>query len=192
MRAGLITAAATAAILAAGCETVRDPMRHSRNSGTAVNASITDAVSDAEAVCARLEELHDAASKADATRYFRCFAPGAVFLGTDATERWTLAEFKAYALPHFQKGKGWTYIPRPNGRHVELREDVAWFDEALDNAVYGECRGSGVLVKIDNDWKITQYNLTVPIPNDLLKSVAGMIREHSAKAGAPAPAPAGK
>jgi hypothetical protein len=37
------------------------------------------------------------------------FAPDGIFIGTDATERWTVAEFKAYAKPHFDKGRGWTY-----------------------------------------------------------------------------------
>src|SRR5262245_65773011 len=44
-----------------------------------------------------LDGLHDAAAKADEKRYFDHFAPGAVFLGTDARERWTLEEFRAYA-----------------------------------------------------------------------------------------------
>src|SRR5438067_6674996 len=34
-----------------------------------------------------LDDWHDAASKADEERYFGHFANGAVFLGTDATER---------------------------------------------------------------------------------------------------------
>src|SRR4051812_38120578 len=59
-----------------------------------------------------LDALHNSASKADAAKYFALFAPDAVFLGTDATERWTVDEFKAFAKPYFDQGKGWTYTPR--------------------------------------------------------------------------------
>lgn len=131
------------------------------------------------AIGAVLDDFHDAASKADETRYFAHFAPSGVFLGTDDSERWTVAEFRAYAHPHFSQGRGWTYTPA--SRHVAFtREgDAAWFDEQLDNAKYGRCRGSGVLLRdprAPGGWAIAQYNLTVPIPNDLLESVAGQIR----------------
>ncbi|MCK5940917.1 MAG: nuclear transport factor 2 family protein [Planctomycetes bacterium] len=55
---------------------------------------------------------------------------------------------------------------------------LAWFDEVLDNASYGECRGTGVLVRRDGAWVLQQYNLTVPVPNDLMADVARQIRAH--------------
>jgi len=129
------------------------------------------------AVNAVLDDFHDAAAKADGNHYFEHMLPDSVFLGTDATERWTKEQFQAYAKPHFDAGRGWTY--NPGDRHVSFSPtaDVAWFDESLTNAKYGECRGSGVLLKTDRGWKISQYNLTVPVPNELLEKVAGMIRE---------------
>ncbi len=131
---------------------------------------------DPAAVTAVLDNLHDAASKADGKRYFNCFAPGAVFFGTDATERWKIDEFRVYAQVRFDQGTGWTYHPRK--RHVFLSRDreTAWFDEALHNEKYGACRGTGVLVKCDGAWKITQYNLTIPIPNEIALEVVQMIR----------------
>ncbi|WP_456429676.1 nuclear transport factor 2 family protein [Rhodocaloribacter sp.] len=133
--------------------------------------------SDVErAVSAVLDALHDAASKADFDRYFGLFAENAVFLGTDATERWSVADFKAYAKPIFDRGRGWTYTPTE--RHVYLARDgqTAWFDEALENANLGETRGTGVLVKEGGTWKIAQYNLTIPIPNALARDVVRQIR----------------
>src|SRR5215208_5840387 len=59
-----------------------------------------------------LNELHDAAAKADGRRYFSLFADDGVFIGTDATERWTVKQFRAYAEPFFSKGQGWVYKPR--------------------------------------------------------------------------------
>ncbi len=131
---------------------------------------------DERAVSAVLDALHDAASKADFDRYFGLFAEDAVFLGTDATERWSVADFKAYAKPIFEEGRGWTYTPTE--RHVYLARDgqTAWFDERLENANLGETRGAGVLVREGGAWKIAQYNLTIPIPNALAREVVRMIR----------------
>lgn len=123
-----------------------------------------------------LDDLHSAAAQADESRYFAHYATDAVFLGTDATERWDVAAFRAYAHPHFAAGRGWTYSPRD--RHVTLAAsgDVAWFDERLDNAKYGEVRGSGVLRREGATWKVTQYNLSFPIPNGLAAQVVALIR----------------
>src|SRR5438552_14617846 len=61
-----------------------------------------------EAIARGLDDFHDAAAKADEPRYFAHFAKDGVFLGTDATERWDVTAFRAYAHPHFAKGKAWT------------------------------------------------------------------------------------
>lgn len=137
---------------------------------------------DKNAINALLDDFHDAASKADGERYFGHFADGAVFLGTDARERWTLTEFKAFAEPYFSKGKGWTY--KTTERHVDFAPDgkSAWFDELLNNEKLGQCRGSGVLLKTSSGWKLAQYNLTIPIPNDLALEVADQIKAYENKA----------
>jgi len=125
-----------------------------------------------------LDSFHDAAAVADEDRYFAILPDDAVFLGTDATERWTGEEFRAFAMRYFERETAWTYIPLR--RYVTLSEDgkIAWFDEVLDNASYGECRGSGVLSKRNGSWVLLQYNLTVPVPNDLMGRVAKQIRAH--------------
>lgn len=131
-----------------------------------------------------LDDFHAAASAADEERYFGHLAPGAVFLGTDASERWTKEAFRAFAHPYFARGQGWTY--RATSRHVTVAADgaTAWFDEALDNASYGECRGSGVLQLHGGAWRIEQYNLTIPIPNELAKDFVAKIREHALRSSA--------
>ncbi len=122
----------------------------------------------AEAV---LNDFHDAAAGADGERYFGHFAEGAIFLGTDAGERWDVAAFRAFAEPYFGTGQGWTYVA--SGRHLALGpgKKVVWFDERLQNESYGECRGSGVLRRVGKQWKIAQYNLAIPVPNDLSKGL---------------------
>ncbi len=125
-----------------------------------------------------IDGFHAAAAAADEAKYFSYLTPDAVFLGTDATERWTRDEFRKWAHPYFASGKGWKY--RSTGRWVSLAPDrrVAWFDEVLENAGYGTCRGSGVLVlQADGSWKIAQYNLSIPIPNDLADEFVKRIAE---------------
>ena len=125
-----------------------------------------------------LNRLHDAAAKADGSRYFKLFTDDAVYIGTDAAERWTLKEFRAFAEPYFSKGTGWTYTPR--SRHIVIADVpcrcVAMFDELLDNESYGTSRGTGVLVRKNRSWKISQYALTFPIPNDLAKGITAEIK----------------
>ena len=135
---------------------------------------------DEAAVSQVLDALHEAASNADGDRYFGLYTDDAIFLGTDASERWTRNEFMAYAKPYFDQGRGWTYTMTE--RHVYVAEDgvTAWFDERLQNEFLGECRGTGALVKVDGAWKVAQYNLTIPIPNALAGEFAERIRTQGA------------
>ncbi|MBK8726028.1 MAG: nuclear transport factor 2 family protein [Holophagaceae bacterium] len=122
-----------------------------------------------------LDDWHLAAAQADEARYFGHFAEQAVFLGTDATERWTKAEFRAWSAPFFKRGRAWSF--RAVSRHLAFSADgrTAWFDEVLDTPNLGPARGTGVLVKEGKAWKIAQYNLTVPIPNPLMDKVKQLI-----------------
>ncbi len=130
-------------------------------------------------VKAVLDDFHAAAAAADEKRYFGHFATDGVFLGTDDTERWTKEQFRAYAKPHFDKGKGWTYTVVE--RHVGVDEEgrYAWFDERLANEKLGPCRGSGVLRREGAAWKVVQYNLTIPVPNDLAYEFAERVKKHA-------------
>jgi len=47
----------------------------------------------------------------------------------------------------------------------------------LDTPNLGVCRGSGVLVRQSGEWKIAQYNLSVPIPNSI---VDGLVKQIAA------------
>lgn len=137
--------------------------------------AISLAQTPADKVGAVLDDWHKAAAAADFDRYFSHFAANGVFLGTDGTERWTVAEFRAYAKPHFDRGKAWSF--QPHDRHIDFSPDgsVAWFDEALDTPNLGPARGSGVLVRQKGTWKIAQYNLSIPIPNDLEAEVVKLV-----------------
>lgn len=150
-------------------------------------AALAQPADPVPAINAVLDALHDAAARHDGPRYFALYADDAVYIGTDAAERWTLAEFKAFAEPYFAQGKGWTYVPRE--RHVVVADIpcrcVAWFDELLDSESYGTSRGTGVLVLKDGAWKVAQYALTFPIPNDLAHGMTDQIKAFEARAKAP-------
>lgn len=136
---------------------------------------------DESAVRAVLDDFHAAAAASDEARYFAHFTEDGVFLGTDATERWDVAAFRAYAHPHFEAGNGW--VMRATRRDVVVRGDVAWFDEDLETRNLGPARGSGVLERsADGTWRIAQYNLAITVPNERFAALRAMLAE-------PAPAP---
>lgn len=145
-------------------------------SAIAMSRPVSPETPDPDAVSSTLDAFHAAASQADGETYFSLFAPSGVFIGTDKFERWPVETFKDYALPIFASGRGWTYVM--TRRHIDFSPDgqTAWFDELLDNESYGTSRGSGVLIRIGDGWKITQYHLTFPIPNDLASEFTNTIK----------------
>ncbi|WGM47040.1 hypothetical protein KOAAANKH_01914 [Brevundimonas sp. NIBR10] len=129
-------------------------------------------------VAAVLDRLNVASSAADGPAYFALFTPDARFIGTDASEHWSRAEFQALYEPYFASGKGWSYPA--TARTITLApidcRCVAWFEEKLVNAKYGETRGSGVLRLVDGQWKIEQYVLSFSVPNDRSDAVIAAIK----------------
>jgi SnoaL-like domain len=112
-----------------------------------------------------LDNWHIAASTANWENYFNPLSDDHIFLGTDATERWTKSQFQAFAKPYFDKGKAWDF--KPYNRNILMHEngELAWFDELLETWM-GTCRGSGVLQKINGNWQIKHYNLAMLVPNE--------------------------
>jgi hypothetical protein len=124
-----------------------------------------------------LDDWHLAAAQADEARYFGHLDERAVFLGTDATERWGKEAFRTFAHPFFARGAAWSF--RATRRAVTFASPtVALFDEDLETSTLGPCRGSGVLECRDGLWRILQYNLSMPIPNPLVKEVRARIAAH--------------
>ena len=114
---------------------------------------------------ALVDHWHQAATKADFKAYFEITGEKFVFLGTDPKERWEKKEFEAFCKPYFEKGKAWDFIPSNRKWVFSNNQNIAWFDEDLDTWMKG-CRGSGVVEKINNEWKLVYYNLTVLIENE--------------------------
>lgn len=134
-----------------------------------------------------LDDWHAAAAASDEERYFGHFTEDAIFLGTDATERWEVAAFRRYAHPHFENGNGWVFeVVR---RDIIVDGDRAWFDEELASANLGPLRGSGVLRWDGERWRIAHYNLTLTIPNERIDAVHAAIAGPEEEVEAPASDP---
>jgi len=114
---------------------------------------------------ALVNQWHQAAAKADFKAYFEITGEKFVFLGTDPKERWEKKEFEAFCKPYFEKGKAWDFSPSNRKWVFSNNQNIAWFDEDLATWMKG-CRGSGVVEKINNKWKLVYYNLTVLIENE--------------------------
>ena len=123
-----------------------------------------------------LDDLHHAAAVADGELYWSLYTEDAVFIGTDASERWTLPEFRAYAERYFERDSAWVYSPTERHVHLSPTGEAAWFYEKLDSKSYGVARGSGALVRDGSGWRISHYVLSFPIPNDIAAEVMREVR----------------
>jgi len=127
-----------------------------------------------------LDQVHEAASKADFDGYFDLFTPSALFVGTDAGEVWSIGEFKDYTRPVFAKGKGWTYHPEAATRRVRpLGGGSFRFYETLRHERYGVLRGSGVVVTHEGRLRVDQYVLSFAIPNEKTPAVLKAMRQQA-------------
>ena len=88
----------------------------------------------------------------------------------------TNVEFKDFSKPYFDKGKAWSFTAIERNVYVYKDGEMAWFDELLDTHM-GICRGSGVLKKIENNWKVEHYVLSLTIPNDNVQEVIKINKE---------------
>jgi hypothetical protein len=120
-----------------------------------------------------ISNWHKSAAKADFETYTNLMTENAVFIGTDPTEYWEGQEFRDFAKPYFDNGKAWTFYTLKRNVFVDIKYKVAWFDELLDTQM-GICRGSGVLVYVDEQWKINHYVLSITIPNENVEEVKNL------------------
>jgi ketosteroid isomerase-like protein len=126
--------------------------------------------SDRKKINTTLDSWHKAAANAEFDNYFSYMTSNGVFIGTDASENWQLDAFKAFSRPYFDKGKAWNFSSLQRNIYFDKSQNTAWFDELLDTQMK-ICRGSGVLIKEGNTWKIAHYVLSMTVPNDNLDEV---------------------
>ena len=148
--------------------------------GLSLTAAPGSAQPQSDSLKARLnhvvDQWHRDAAEGNHEAYLRTMTNDGTYLGTDATEHWTTAEFSAFCKPYFDRKRTWNF--KPVSRNIYTSDDglTAWFDELLDTQM-GLCRGSGVLVRKDGQWRIAQYVLSPTIPNEIMKKVTAMKSE---------------
>ncbi len=144
-------------ILFTSCENIMHP--------TSTKSPI-DIATEKKAIGNMLDSFNIAASKADYTSYFQYFSDKGIFIGTDASEHWDKQQFMIWAKPFFDKKKTWHFTSIERHIYLNNEKNIAWFDELL-NTQMKICRGSGVVEKINHEWKMNQYVLSMTIPNNL-------------------------
>lgn len=152
-------------ILLTACEQKGDKTL-SQHSST----GLPDTTAAKKQITAMLDSFNLAAAAADYERYFNFFTEDASFNGTDATENWNKESFKVWAKPYFDKKTTWNFTALARNIYFGKNADIAWFDELL-NTQMKICRGSGVVVKQNNEWKVQQYVLSSTIPNNHLETI---------------------
>ena len=140
----------------------------------AFSTKVQAQTNDKDAINKMLDNWHKAATAAQFDAYFGALTDDAIFIGTDATENWNKSQFIAFSKPYFDKGKVWDFKPLERNIYIDKSGKIAWFDELLDTWMK-VCRGSGVLEKINGQWKIKHYVLSVTIPNDNINEVVKII-----------------
>ncbi|MBK5192917.1 MAG: nuclear transport factor 2 family protein [Flavobacteriaceae bacterium] len=150
-----------------------NPSAENENSATENTGSQTVSKEEINKV---LEDWHAAAAQANFEEYFGLMSGDGIFIGTDATENWQNKEFREFAKPYFDKGKAWSFTTLERNIYASENGETAWFDELLDTQM-GICRGSGVLEKIQNAWKIKHYVLSIAIPNENVDEITQIKKE---------------
>jgi ketosteroid isomerase-like protein len=125
-----------------------------------------------------IDQWHKAAANADFDTYINLMTTDAVFIGTDATENWQLAEFKRFAKPYFDRGKAWSFTSIE--RNIYTANGVVYFDELLSTQM-GICRGSGILKKENGSYRIAHYVLSIAVPNENVESLTEMKKKWDAE-----------
>ena len=108
---------------------------------------------------------HKAAAVADEDTFFGSMTPDAYYIGTDASERWVRDEMKIWSKKFFDRDTAWAFTSLKRDIYFTKDGNTAWFDETLDTWM-GICRGSGVVVRTKDGWKINQFVLSICVSNN--------------------------
>ncbi len=124
-----------------------------------------------------IDDWHKAAATANEDVFFGSMSDSCIYIGTDASERWTRDELKEWSMKYFQRESAWSFTPKD--RKIIFSDDgkIAWFSELLETWM-GICRGSGVIQQnADGKWLLEQYHLGVTVNNDYIKEFIDLIKK---------------
>lgn len=122
----------------------------------------TDPVNDIHNL---IDAWHKSAAVADEDVFFGSMTDDGIYIGTDATERWTRDEMFELLGKYFERDSAWDFTATERNITIVDGGEVAYFDELLDTWM-GACRSSGVVQKVEGKWKIAHYHLSIAVPND--------------------------
>ncbi len=122
-----------------------------------------------------MDAWHHAAAVADEDVFFGSMAPDGIYLGTDASERWLRDDMREWSKKYFERETAWAFTPHDRQVYLSADGQTAWFEELLDTWM-GVCRGSGVLQKTADGWKIRHYNLAVTVPNEAINGFIELVK----------------
>lgn len=126
-----------------------------------------------------IDQWHLDAANVDREAYFDKIDKKGIFIGTDATEIWTWQEFYDWAEPQFTgDGTAWNFKAIDRNIYFGEKSKYVWFDELLSFGKDGVLRGSGVLIKRKQGWKIMHYVLSLPVPNEKFGEVMKALRNN--------------
>lgn len=131
----------------------------------------------ARQVNAFVDAWHDDAAHARMA-YFDKIAADGVYIGTDRSELWSRDQFKAWSKKYFEAGKAWSFTATRRNVYATPDGAMIWFDELLDTPNMGHCMASGVLRKTATGFEIVHYQLSLAVPNPLMKSIKDLIATH--------------
>ena len=135
-----------------------------------------------------LDRWHRAAATADSAVFFGTMSADAIYLGTDATERWTRDSMARWAAPYFRRDTAWAFEPLHREWYFADDGRTAWFEEHLDSPHMGVVRGSGVCTRVrepgarsdvGHAWELRHYNLALAVPNERMDAVQAAIEVKS-------------
>ena len=121
-----------------------------------------------------LIDWHQAAADVNQHSYFNFIDDDGTYIGTDSTEIWSKQAFFDWSTPYFEKGKTWNFKTNSRNIYISENQTFAWFDELVTNGNI-TLRGSGVLEKKADGWKLKHYVLSLPVPNEKFNDVRDVI-----------------
>ncbi len=123
-----------------------------------------------------VDAWHHAAAVADEDTFFGSMDADALYIGTDASERWLRDELKVWSKKYFDRESAWSFTPLK--RHIYWSDDrqYVWFDETLATQM-DVCRGSGVLQRHGAVWRFKQYVLSIAVPNEVVKDYLKLLKK---------------
>jgi CPA1 family monovalent cation:H+ antiporter len=119
-----------------------------------------------------LDRWHKTSGEVKYGPFLNVIASDGVILGTDHDERWDKAHVEKFSDQYFNPKNAWTYTY--DKRHISFNADstTAWFDETFKINTKS-FRGVGVLSKLDNEWKLRQYSMSMSASYADVKAAVG-------------------